>query len=89
MGLNLNMISIYKFHHCPTLLATPGLTVFKILHNTLAGRSVEERYWLRIAFLAHPPCSRRPHLMGSPFQYCHNVWYGKTRMVCLPDGEIN
>jgi len=30
-----------------------------------------------------------PQLGGFPSEYCRPVWYGKTRMVGLPDGEKN
>jgi len=44
---------------------------------TLDGPTVIDanaRYWSRFV----------PQL-----EYCHNVWYGKIRMVSLPDGEKN
>jgi len=34
-----------------------------------------------------PPYIRRPPLGGFMSEYRHPVWYGKTRMVRLPDGE--
>jgi len=33
------------------------------------------------------PLHSTPPLGGFPSEYRHPVWYGKTRMVGLPDGE--
>jgi len=37
-------------------------------------------------FFAYPTCIRRP-VRGFPSESRDPVWYGKTRMVWLPDGE--
>jgi len=38
-------------------------------------------------FLFHTILAFGAPVRGSPSEYCNPVWYGKTRMVGLPDGE--
>jgi len=45
------------------------------------------RYWSKVVIFFIPPLHLMPTLGGSPSEYCHPVWCGKTRMVGLPDGE--
>jgi len=47
----------------------------------------EARYSSRIAFFCLPHLHSTPPLGGFASEYRHPVWYGKTRMVWLPDGE--
>ena len=44
------------------------------------------RYWSKIIIFSYPLHSTPP-LGGFPSEYRHPVWYGKTRMVWLLDGE--
>ena len=45
-------------------------------------RDIGRKSW----FFSYPHAFDAP-VRGSPSEYCHLVWYGKTRMVGLPDGE--
>jgi len=41
----------------------------------------------RKSWFFHTPLHYTPKLWGSPSEYGHPVWCGKTRMMELPDGE--
>jgi len=51
------------------------------------------RFWDRARYLWNnchfiiPPLHSTPPLGGLPSEYRHPLWYGKTKMVSLPEGE--
>jgi len=57
-------------------------------HLTITVSEIERDICEKSSFY-HTPLHSTPPLGGFPSEYRHPVWYGKTRMVGLPDGEKN
>ena len=72
----------------------PPATAFTTPSCVSVNTGSQARYRLRIAISAYSTCIRRPRYVGSHlstmwYSVYYAVWQGKSRMVWLPDGEIN
>jgi len=54
-------------------------------HLSITVSRYSEIFVKKLAFY-HTPLHSTPPLGGFPSEYRHPLWYGKTRMVSLPDG---
>jgi len=55
-------------------------------HLTITVSEIQRDICEKIVILSYPLHSTPP-LGGFPSEYRHPLWYGKTRMVSLHDGE--
>ena len=71
--------------NCYTLLHGRPSIVYR---TSSSSRRSDSQIFAEIPILLIPPASHPP-LARSLSEYCHNIWYRKTRMVSLPDHETN
>jgi len=62
------------------------LSLSACAHLTITVSEIQRDICEKIGILSYPLHSTPP-LGGFPSEYRHPLWYGKTRMVSLPDGE--
>jgi len=55
-------------------------------HLSITVSEIERDSCEKKSSFYHTPLHSTPPLGGFPLEYRHPLWYGKTRMVSLPDG---
>jgi len=91
-----HFIVVFRHQQTPRLPATSVINLPWFVaaeYIAIGGRTFTAcdgaRYWLISRFLHNSPAFNAPFREGFPPEYSHDVWYGKTRMVWLPDVKKN
>ena len=58
-------------------------------HLSITVSEIQRDIREKIGNFSYPLVFDAPVMGGVPSEYRHPLWYGKTRMVSLPDGEKN
>jgi len=79
----------WKWHHAKACVRFPSIVGLNMALTCIISeikRDIGRKLLFFTTQLHSTPISGSP-LIGSPPEYCYNVWYRKARMVGLPDGK--
>ena len=77
-----------KYSHWCVVVGARRIVAVFVHRSSTSSINSQASYRRRSRFVPSAPAFDAP-VRGVPSDYCHGVWYGKTRMVWLPDAEKN
>jgi len=85
-------LEIWVTGHSKSFKPVPFESLGAVSYSLLCGSILHHlrdkaRYWSKSDFFFIPALHSTYPLGGSLSEYCHPVWYRKTKTVELPDGE--